>query len=349
MEEERKLYPFKFIPIEDSFAWGEDKHQLADLGYRDTFVKSGWLGGVSISEVMDMYMDRVVGENTFRYYGRQFPVSVKIVDARDRTPLVVHPNDEIASERYDSLGKAKMWYVLEATSSSKVFLGFKEDTDASALYASSIAGDATGLLNELPARKGDVFVIEPGTVNAAESVKLLEISEASPLDFCLCSWGKEVGDQFDPALNVIDALDFIDYKRYKASSETLPKDQISEKLAVRKEFTVSKMALVNTVRIHSDEPTGFSVYSCLDGEVNVQVQEEEEKKSYQLKAGETMLIPADVLDFYLEPVRPGTVIIETVLDPIIEEDEYIDPSAEPTLEGEEPQQSSIGDRSWRIL
>ncbi|MCQ2140733.1 MAG: class I mannose-6-phosphate isomerase [Bacteroidales bacterium] len=349
MEEERKLYPFKFIPIEDSFAWGEDKHQLADLGYRDTFVKSGWLGGVSISEVMDMYMDRVVGDNTFRYYGRQFPVSVKIVDARERTPLVVHPDDEVAAERYDSLGKAKLWYVLEATTASKIYLGFSEDTDASALYAACLAGDASSLLNEVKVRKGDHFVICPGTVHAAEGVKLLEISEASPLDFCLCAWGREVGEQFDPSLNVVDALDFIDYKRYKASAEALPKDQISEKLAVRREFTVSRMPLVNTVRIHSDEPTGFSVYSCIDGEVNVMVQEEEDKKSYQLKAGETMLVPADVLDFYLEPAKSGTVILETVLDPIIEEDEYIDPSAEPSLEGEEPQESSIGDRSWRIL
>ena len=57
MEEEKKLYPFKFIPIDETT---QENVLLADLGYQDSLVREGWLAANSISEIMDMYMDRVV-------------------------------------------------------------------------------------------------------------------------------------------------------------------------------------------------------------------------------------------------------------------------------------------------
>ena len=67
-----------------------------------------------LSEIMEMYMDRVVGEGVFAAYGRQFPVLIKTLNGVRRTPLWVHPDDGIAAERYEFLGKAKLWYVVSA-------------------------------------------------------------------------------------------------------------------------------------------------------------------------------------------------------------------------------------------
>ena len=61
MEEEKKLYPFKFCTLQDDYPWGSEEFRLADLGYRDSLVREGWLAGNSIAEVMDTYLDRVVG------------------------------------------------------------------------------------------------------------------------------------------------------------------------------------------------------------------------------------------------------------------------------------------------
>ena len=53
MTEEKKLYPLRFCSIQDEYVWGKDEFILADLGYRDSLVKDGWLAANTISEVMD--------------------------------------------------------------------------------------------------------------------------------------------------------------------------------------------------------------------------------------------------------------------------------------------------------
>ena len=73
MEETKRLYPIKFCTIQDEYEWGREEFKLADLGYKDSLVREGWLAGNSIGELMDTYIDRITGDNTYEYYGRQFP------------------------------------------------------------------------------------------------------------------------------------------------------------------------------------------------------------------------------------------------------------------------------------
>ena len=97
---EKKLYPLKFVPVPSVRPWGgsslvEDlgKHfvecdedgnevvlgtdvrvgeswELADMGIEDSVVAEGWLAGNTISDIMETYLDRIVGENVYNYYGR---------------------------------------------------------------------------------------------------------------------------------------------------------------------------------------------------------------------------------------------------------------------------------------
>ncbi len=62
--EEKKLYPLAFCSLADEYGWGTDEFLLADLGYRDSLIREGWLAGNAISEIMDTYLDRVVGAFT---------------------------------------------------------------------------------------------------------------------------------------------------------------------------------------------------------------------------------------------------------------------------------------------
>lgn len=105
--EENALYPLKVCTLEDSYSWGKEEFKIADLGYRDSLLKEGWLAANSISELMDTYMDRIVGDTVFQVYGRQFPVQVKKISCKGKMPLRVHPDDKNAEYRYDALGKEK--------------------------------------------------------------------------------------------------------------------------------------------------------------------------------------------------------------------------------------------------
>ena len=157
---EKKLYPLKFVPVASRKPWGGsvlvndlgkrfvecdkdgnetvlgagtligESWELADMGQEDSVVAEGWLAGNTISEVMETYLERVVGEKVYNYYGRQFPLLIKFLDIQNKLSVQVHPDDEIAAERYDALGKAELWYVMDAAPDARIYCGFNKEMTA---------------------------------------------------------------------------------------------------------------------------------------------------------------------------------------------------------------------------
>ena len=136
---ENTLYPLQFMPVDTERPWGKEKWLLADLGFIDSEVLSGWLSGNTISELMQTYLEKMVGDDTFEYYGLQFPVSVKLIDFEGATPVFVHPDDTVAEERYDALGRTALWQVLSAEPGACIRLGFRQKVTAGALDAAAQA------------------------------------------------------------------------------------------------------------------------------------------------------------------------------------------------------------------
>ena len=334
MSEEKKLYPFKFCTLQDDYPWGSEEFKLADLGYRDSLVREGWLAGNSMSEVMDTYLDRVVGEVAYDAYGRQFPICVRLLHVRGRMPLRVHPDDETAAQRYDFLGKEKVWYVLRAGKDARLLAGFRRDTDAAEVYAKCLDGTAEELLNAIAPHAGQCLHIPAGTPHAAAGdVEILEIAEASPMDFCLCAWGEEVHpDEFDTSLTLIDALDFINYKKFTAAEAKPAAGDApgAERLVDLPQMRLDRIPLNATLEIRR-EGGPFLLYSCVRGAATVQLPlAGGQHLDFALHAGETMLVPAECLEFQLQPAERDTLLLETTVVRA-DADPYIDPNAEPTL------------------
>ena len=324
--EEKKLYPIRFCSLQDEYPWGSDEFKLADLGYRDSLVRDGWLAGNSVSEVMDTYMDRVVGENVYNFTGRQFPVQVKHIRVKGRMPLRVNPDAVTALQRYDLLGRQKLWYVLRAGKGARILLGFKRDTDASEVIAKCEDGSIEQLMNVIEPAEGQFFHIRPGVPHSASGdLELIEVSESSPLDFCLCSWGEPVSaDEFDEGLDLTEALDFIDYKAWKAPEVPHWHEGDSvRKLIDIEEFTVTRLQLADPLHIYSERFDSFILYTCISGEASVQLEVLGQTARFPVAAGETMLVPAECPDFFLVPTDRNTVILETTVAPREESDSYI--------------------------
>lgn len=318
MEENRKLYPFGFLPLKDDYYWGSETFLLADLGYRDTVVSDGWLGGNAISEIMDMYMDRIVGDNIFANYGRQFPFQVKRITVKDGAtmPLRVHPDDTTAADRYDFLGKEKLWYIVKAGKDACVFLGFKRDTDAGELTERCADGSVKDILDKINVKAGDFVTIHPGTVHAASGeIEIIEISESSPLDFCICNWGHDENtEEFDPAFGLIEAMDFIEYGQWKGADHELP-------------FTVGKLSLHKPMNITSDQADTCLCYVAVTGNAAVQTTPDEIPVTVNLKEGNILLIPAETAEFTIGTAASATskdaaTVLEIRMRPAAATDSY---------------------------
>lgn len=322
MDTEKKLYPMRFCTLEDKYIWGREEFRLADLGYRDSLVHDGWLAGNSLSEVMDMYMDRVTGEKTFEYWGRQFPVTVKHITVSGRMPLRVHPSDSYAAERYDFLGKEKLWYVLRAGKDARLLIGFAEDTDASQLYAACADNSVGDILNIVEPQAGQSFLIPSGVPHAASGdIELIEVSESSPLDFCLCAWGEEVSEEeFAPALSFVDALEFTDYRKFGITSSGA-----AATLADIPQFKVERIAVRTGLKVKGVGFDSFTVYVCLKGRICINIDVLGVTASYPVNPGEAILIPAECSEFSVIPQDKDSEILDVTVPVRKEEDAYINP------------------------
>lgn len=333
MDEEKRLYPFKFLQKVQERPWGIRTLKLADLGEIDTMVDNGWFGGNALAELMQTYLERVVGETAFAQYGTQFPVMVEFMEVAGRTSLRVHPDDLSAEQRYDAFGKTAFWYVAEADADAVLWMGFEEDVTASDFYAACLDGTVERLLHPVRPKKGDSFLLPPGLVHgAAGRMKLVCISESSDLVFRLHDWGRGEENHLEEAFDLIDL---------RAWSPTLQRRmrpaQVSERLFATPQFTVSEFRLKDPVRIDAKETDTFLVYVCVEGGAVFQVPPEEGSalENYPLKAGEVLLVPAEIPEFTLVPTAAGTVLLEVMLEPQPEPDGYINRDAEPYLDGED--------------
>lgn len=385
---EKKLYPFKFIPVASKRPWGGDalvkvmgknfvecdeegnevklgadvkigeSWELADMGIEDSVVADGWLAGNTISELMETYLERIVGEKVYNYYGRQFPLLIKFLDINDRLSVQVHPDDEVAAERYDSLGKAEIWYVMDAKSGAKIFAGFNKEMTAQELYDRCKNGTVEEVMNVITPRKGDSLLITPGTVHAADGgILIAEIQESSDMTFRLYDWGREFNPATARPLHLEEAIDIIDYRKFDDSLFRkgplwekechchdeechCHEDKVAETLAERPEFCATKINLTDPLHIYTEQFESFIVYICVEGAASIQVPSKNAKgedcmENYEFAKGETILVPAEMPDFFLVPRDRSTVLLEAVCRPEEGPDAYIDPETEAFLEGED--------------
>ena len=396
---EKKLYPFKFVPVASRRPWGGsalvkelgknfvecdeegnetvlgddvligESWELADMGIEDSVVANGWLAGNTISELMETYLERIVGEDVYNHYGRQFPLLIKFLDINDKLSVQVHPDDEVAAERYDSLGKAEIWYVMDAKPGAKMYCGFNREVSAQEFSDRCHAGTVDEVLNVIEPRKGDVIFITPGTVHAADGGLLIaEIQESSDMTFRLYDWGREFNPATARKTHLDEAIDVIDYRPFdfglyrkgplwgdEASyvachsheeghechcHEESQEGQMIQNLVECPQFSVSKIALTDPLHIYTDKFESFIVYICLEGAASIQVPSVRENgeaymENYEFSKGETILVPADMPDFFLVPRDRSTLLLEGVTRPVEEQDSYIDPETEAFLEGED--------------
>lgn len=327
--------------------------ELSDMGFVDSVIENGWLAGNTIGELMETYLERIVGEKVYNYYGRQFPVLIKFLDINDRISVQVHPDDEIAAERYDSLGKAEAWYILDAKPGAKIYAGFNKDMTAQELYDRCKNGTVEEVMNVIVPKKGDSLIIPPGTVHSAGGgILIAEVQESSDLTFRLYDWGREFNPATARPLHLEEAIDLIDYTKFDQSlfrqAEHAHDEGVSVNLAERPEFCVTKINLTDPLHIYTEQFESFIIYICVEGAASIQVPSENEKgeacmDNYEIKKGETILIPAEMSDFYLVPRDKDTVLLEAVCRPEDDMDAYIDPNTEAFLEGEDYEGLEDGD------
>ena len=320
----KKLYPLKFQPIWKPKAWGGESWDLCGFEEDASVVAEGFLADNDLPDILETYMGDLVGDAQFDWYNLHFPLLIKHLDIQDRLSVQVHPNDEIAEQRLDDYGKTECWYVLEAGPDARIYMGFREDTDAGTLYKACKEGTAQRLMNEYIPKPGDFFFIPAGIVHAAGGgLKIAEVQEASDVTFRLYDWGRELNPATRRPIHLDEALDCIDYRRYDeaANSCHLTEGEGVRVLAECPQFVVTSLPLKQPARVSLEDFQSCVVYMCLRGGVRIETG----GAHYALSAGETILIPASLDELLLIPDADGAHLLQTHLPQPPKDDVYDGP------------------------
>ncbi|MDP4282343.1 MAG: class I mannose-6-phosphate isomerase [Bacteroidota bacterium] len=320
-----RLYPLKFKPLFKEKIWGGEKI-LTNLGLdysplkncgeawvlsgvegSGTKVSNGFLKGNDLNELVEVFMDDLVGEKAFDKFKNEFPVLVKFIDSRQYLSIQVHPNDELAARRKIGNGKSEMWYILDASPDAEIIDGFNRDIDQKIFLDHLNRNTLPEIMNVEKVSQGDVFFIPAGRIHAlGPGVLLAEIQQTSDTTYRIFDWNRVDSNGKPRELHTELALEAIDYSRpdhchthYQRNlNKTVP-------LVDDIHFICNLLEFDRPIRKDYMELDSFVILLCINGAMKVSSENGQEN----VKCGETILLPAITEKVSLFP-DPGCKILE---------------------------------------
>ena len=178
-------------------------------------ISSGDFDGKTLAEYIKLGGDEILGTNCRNM--RDFPILIKLIDARENLSVQVHPTDKYALANEGQLGKTEMWYVLDTDATAFLYCGFKKKISRDEFAARIKDNSLLEVLNAIPAKRGDVIHIPAGTVHAlGKGVLVAEIQQNSNVSYRIYDYGR------DRPLHIAKALDVANLNPSNDRGESYP-------------------------------------------------------------------------------------------------------------------------------
>ena len=325
------LYPLKFRPILKERIWGGDylclnlgkgndlnakigeSWEISSVKDNISVVSNGILEGNDLSELIEVYMGDLIGEEVYEKFGLEFPILVKFLDAKTDVSIQVHPDEEYAKENFSEHGKAEMWYIFDSSDESKIIAGFDKDTSPQEVEMAIANNIVYDLLRVDDSKKGDVFDIPAGRVHAiCKNNIIVEIQQTSDITFRMYDYDRVDDNGNKRELHVQQSLDVLDFKAQDDYKIPYNKDINKPSSLIKNEhFTVNAFSFNQKLGRDYYFLDSFVVLVCTEGEFDIEYNEGE---IVNIKTGETVLLPACIQEYYFIPKTKKVTFLETYLE-----------------------------------
>lgn len=311
------MYPLKFKPILKQTIWGGDriipfKHlnenlpnvgeswEISGVPGNESVVANGEFRGKTLRELINIFREELVGESVYKRFFTTFPLLIKFIDARQDLSIQVHPDDETAKKRHNSLGKTEMWYVMDATEGAKLRSGFKTKIGPKEYKELVHNSTITDVLAEYEIKKGDVFFLPAGRVHSiGAGAFIAEIQETSDITYRIFDFDRKDANGNTRELHTELAKDVIDYEVHDDyRTQYTPEMNEPVELVACPYFTTSVYDMTETINCDYTELDSFIIYICMEGSCTITNNEGD---SIELQAGESTLLAATTQEVTIEP------------------------------------------------
>jgi mannose-6-phosphate isomerase len=304
------LYPFIFQPVFKERVWGGrelerlygkklppgavigESWEISDRPGDASIIANGPLAGKDLRWLMTHHAPEILGGAKSAADGR-FPLLCKILDARDKLSLQVHPPANKAAE----LGgepKTEMWYIADAAPDASFYVGLKRGVTRAEFEKKISDGSVADCFHRVPVRAGDTMFLPSGRVHAiGDGLVIFEIQQNSDTTYRVFDWNRVGLDGKPRDLHVAQSLasiDFNDFEPKLVETKFVADGKIRKQTLVNDRlFNVEMWKLISGANglLKSDK---LQIVAVTSGEIEIKSG----STMMNLSAGQFCLIPANL-------------------------------------------------------
>ena len=273
--------------------------EMVDRPEAQSVVHEGVLKGKTLHELWSGARSLLFGRQHVANPSPRFPLLIKLLDARERLSVQVHPPLHRSAE----LGgepKTECWYFLNASEGASVYAGLRKGVTRQQFEAALADGSVEETLHRAPAQTGESIFIPSGRLHAiGEGLVIVEVQQNSDTTYRVFDWNRNGLDGQPRELHVAESMASIDFDDFEPSLTPASEPVVADCPF----FHVEKVKL--TAPVPAASPGDFSIVACVEGSV--------ECAGVLLKPGGFMLVPACLEGALLTPVASETSVLVTRL------------------------------------
>ena len=289
----------KFKDVNPKLEGIGESWEISQVEGNVSVVADGEYKGATLTEVMEKEGVALMGKHVVERFGKDFPLLIKFIDAKDFLSIQVHPDDTLAKERHNSFGKTEMWYVIDAVEGAGLYSGFSQEITPEEYVERIENNTITDVLQFHEVKSGDVFFLPAGRVHAiGKGIFIAEIQQNSNITYRIYDYNRKDQNGNGRELHTELAKDAIDYKLYSdLKTEYTPSVNKGVKLAECQYFSTSVLDIDGEVTYKLADRDSFSIFICMGGNATLT---DNEGNVTEMKQGETILVPATTQEVKIE-------------------------------------------------
>jgi len=304
------LYPLIFEPRFKDRVWGGrelerlyrkrlpastpigESWEISDRPGDASVITNGPLAGKDLRWLMEHHAGEVLGGAKPAAEGR-FPLLCKILDARDKLSLQVHPPASKAKELKGE-PKTEMWFIADAAPGASLYVGLKNGVTRADFEKKIADGSVADCFHRIPVRAGDTMFLPSGRVHAiGDGLVIFEIQQNSDTTYRVFDWNRVGLDGKPRELHVdqsLASIDFNDFEPKLVSTSFVANGSVQTRSLVNDPLFNVEAWQLNAAGGSPLKPRKLQIVAVTSGSVEVK----SDADSVNLSAGQFCLIPASL-------------------------------------------------------
>ena len=303
------LYPLTFQPIFKDRIWGGRELErlygkkipagqigeawgISDRPGDASVITNGPLAGKDLRWLMENHAAEILG-SAKPATDRRFPLLCKILDAREKLSLQVHPPASKAAELKGE-PKTEMWFIADAAPGASLYVGLKRGATRAEFERKISDGTVADCFHRIPVKAGDTMFLPSGRVHAiGDGLVIFEIQQNSDTTYRVFDWNRLGLDGQPREMHVAQSLASIDFKDFEpklVETKFIADGKIQKRSLVKDPlFNVEAWKLAPTIN-GLLKPRKLQIIVVTAGEIEIKSG----VTSVNLSAGQFCLVPASL-------------------------------------------------------